>query len=145
MVEVGRCKCVGEKFGGWGPTFMYHLVCIVVWPGANPNCLPGLNPYFLQIAHSYSLVIHHPSLIPNQRWSKILIMVSHSQDFMNNVCTRTIHFNHHTKKLDYYGGNYDNYVITRREVADAQMKIYKREQEQIAHMKSYIARFGHGA
>ena len=72
-------------------------------------------------------------------------MVSHSQDFMNNVCTRTIHFNHHTKKLDYYGGNYDNYVITRREVADAQMKIYKREQEQIAHMKSYIARFGHGA
>ena len=80
-----------------------------------------------------------------KNWNKILIMISHSQDFMNNVCTSTIHFNNHRKRLDYYGGNYDSYVQTRRETADAQMKVWKREQEEIASMKDYIARFGHGS
>ena len=40
-------------------------------------------------------------------WSKIHLFVSHSQDFMNGVCTHLIRLNEHTKKLDYYSGNYD--------------------------------------
>jgi ATPase subunit of ABC transporter with duplicated ATPase domains len=42
-------------------------------------------------------------------------------------------------------GNYDSYVKTRGELEEAQMKKYKWEQEQIADMKEYIARFGHGS
>lgn len=42
-------------------------------------------------------------------------------------------------------GNYDSYVKTRAELEEAQMKKYKWEQEQIADMKEYIARFGHGS
>jgi len=34
---------------------------------------------------------------------------------------------------------------TRGEQVEAQMKLYNWEQEQIAHMKEYIARFGHGS
>ena len=77
------------------------------------------------------------------KFSRILVLVSHSQDFMNGVCTNIIHM--HQKQLKPYGGNYDTYVRTRAELEDAQMKKYKWEQDQIADMKEYIARFGHGS
>ena len=77
------------------------------------------------------------------KFSRILLLVSHSQDFMNGVCTNIIHMQQ--KQLRTYGGNYDTYVRTRAELEDAQMKKYKWEQDQIADMKEYIARFGHGS
>jgi len=49
-----------------------------------------------------------------------------------------------TKKLEYYDGNYDQYVKTKSEKLENQWKQYKWEQEQIKSMKEYIARFGHG-
>ena len=42
-------------------------------------------------------------------------------------------------------GNYDSYLRTRAELEDAQMKKHRWEQDQISHMKEYIARFGHGS
>jgi len=76
-------------------------------------------------------------------YDRILVIISHSQDFLNGVCTNIIHvFN---QKLIYYGGNYDQYVQTRSEKEENQMKQYVREQEEIKHMKDYIARFGHGS
>ena len=42
-------------------------------------------------------------------------------------------------------GNYDQFVQTRCELLENQMKQYQWEQDQIAHMKNYIARFGHGS
>jgi ATP-binding cassette subfamily F protein 2 len=76
------------------------------------------------------------------KWDKILFMVSHSQDFMNTVCT---HIVHHTKKrLDYYSGNYDMFVKVREEKEEEQEKRFKQEQDQIQHMKNYVAKFGQG-
>lgn len=49
-----------------------------------------------------------------------------------------------TRKLEYYDGNYDQYVKTKSEKLENQWKQYKWEQEQIKSMKEYIARFGHG-
>ncbi len=77
-------------------------------------------------------------------WSKILLFVSHSQDFMNGVCTHLIRLNEHTKKLDYYSGNYDQYVAERRVRDDEQQRKYDAEQRDIAEIKDFIARFGHG-
>lgn len=48
------------------------------------------------------------------KWNKILLVISHAQDFLNGVCTKTIHW--HDMKLDYYGGNYDQFVQTREEL-----------------------------
>lgn len=48
------------------------------------------------------------------KWNKILLVVSHAQDFLNGVCTKTIHL--HQQKLTYYGGNYDQFVTTREEL-----------------------------
>jgi len=73
----------------------------------------------------------------------ILLIVSHSQDFLNGVCTQIMHMD--LRKLKIYGGNYDQFIKTRAEQVEAQMKQYNWEQDQIAHMKEYIARFGHGS
>ncbi|KAJ4773623.1 ABC transporter F family member 1 [Rhynchospora pubera] len=78
-----------------------------------------------------------------KKFDRILVVVSHSQDFLNGVCTNIIHMQ--SKKLKVYTGNYDQYVQTRSELEENQMKQYKWEQEQIANMKEYIARFGHGS
>lgn len=77
------------------------------------------------------------------KFERILVVVSHSQDFLNGVCTNIIHM--FQKKLKFYSGNYDQYMQTRRELEENQMKQYRWEQEQIKDMKEYIARFGHGS
>ncbi|GMN25001.1 hypothetical protein TIFTF001_000778 [Ficus carica] len=78
-----------------------------------------------------------------KKFDRILVVISHSQDFLNGVCTSIIHMQN--KKLKLYTGNYDQYVQTRSELEENQMKQYKWEQEQISSMKEYIARFGHGS
>merc|ERR1719186_586929 len=76
-------------------------------------------------------------------YKTILMIVSHSQDFLNGVCNNVMHFC--DRKLKSYGGNYDTFMKTRMEQVESQMKQYNWEQDQIAHMKNYIARFGHGS
>jgi len=78
-----------------------------------------------------------------RNYKQILVIISHSQDFMNGVCTNVMHLD--KQKLQYYGGNYDAFVRTRLELLENQAKRYQWEQDQIAHMKNYIARFGHGS
>merc|ERR1712137_48276 len=80
-----------------------------------------------------------------RRWNPkgILLLVSHSQDFLNNVCTNIMHLANH--RLMYYSGNYDTYVRTRMEKEEHQMRNFKSEQDRIKDMKNYIARFGHGS
>uniref|UniRef100_A0A8C8IGJ7 ATP-binding cassette sub-family F member 2 n=1 Tax=Oncorhynchus tshawytscha TaxID=74940 RepID=A0A8C8IGJ7_ONCTS len=77
------------------------------------------------------------------QFKRILVLISHSQDFLNGVCTNIMHL--HERKLKYYTGNYDQYIKTREELEENQMKRFNWEQDQIKHMKNYIARFGHGS
>ncbi|KAG9296865.1 hypothetical protein G9A89_006820 [Geosiphon pyriformis] len=76
-----------------------------------------------------------------KQYNRILVLVSHSQDFLNGVCTNIINLNHQ-RKLIYYGGNYDVYVRTRAEQETNQMKAYHKQQEEIAHIKKFIASAG---
>merc|ERR1719414_907324 len=76
-------------------------------------------------------------------YKTILVIVSHSQNFLNGVCNNIMHFE--KKRLKSYGGNYDTFIKTKQELEENQEKRYQWEQDQIAHMKNYIARFGHGS
>jgi len=76
-------------------------------------------------------------------YKRILVVVSHSQDFMNSVCTNIIHL--FQRQLVYYSGNYDQFIKTRLELLENQAKRYDWEQAQLQHMKDYVARFGHGS
>lgn len=75
-----------------------------------------------------------------KRFDRTLILVSHSQDFLNGVCTNMIDMR--LKQLQMYGGNYDSYVKTRSELETNQMKQYHKQQEEIAHIKKFIASAG---
>ncbi|KAF7728161.1 hypothetical protein EC973_006555 [Apophysomyces ossiformis] len=74
-------------------------------------------------------------------YNRILVIVSHSQDFLNGVCTNIMHLNH-KRKLVYYGGNYDMFVKTKEENEINQAKAYDKQQEEIAHIKKFIASAG---
>ena len=58
--------------------------------------------------------------------------------FRDSVVRRRL--NEHTKKLDYYTGNYDSYVRERSIRDDEQQRKYDAEQRDIAEIKDFIAR-----
>ncbi|KAI9344824.1 P-loop containing nucleoside triphosphate hydrolase protein [Zopfochytrium polystomum] len=74
-------------------------------------------------------------------YNRILVCISHSTDFLNNVCTNIVEFTP-KKKLAYYGGNFDTYVKTKAELEVNQMKAYEKQQAEIAHIKQFIASCG---
>ncbi|KAK3817274.1 MAG: P-loop containing nucleoside triphosphate hydrolase protein [Benniella sp.] len=75
------------------------------------------------------------------KYDRILVLISHSQDFLNGVCTNIMNLTP-KRKLVYYGGNYDTYVKTRAELEVNQMKAYHKQQDEIAHIKKFIASAG---
>ncbi|KAF4575483.1 hypothetical protein EYR40_004779 [Pleurotus pulmonarius] len=74
-------------------------------------------------------------------YNHILVITSHSQDFMDSVCTNIMDLTM-LKKLVYYTGNYTTYVRTKKENEVNQMKAYHKQQEEIAHIKKFIASAG---
>ena len=61
-----------------------------------------------------------------KNYKRILVIISHSQDFLNGVCTNIIHLQ--KKTLQYYSGNYDTYIRTREELETNQQKRFQWEQ-----------------
>lgn len=70
-----------------------------------------------------------------------LVVISHSQDFLNGVCNMIMHLTPR-KTLACYSGNYDQYVKTKRENETVQMKAYNKEQEIITKTKQFISSCG---
>jgi len=75
-------------------------------------------------------------------YPRCLIVISHSQDFLNNVCSHIIHITPAKQTLQGYSGNYDTFIKTKRELEVNQMKKYKKEQEDIKHLKAFISSCG---
>ncbi|KAH8664589.1 putative ABC transporter protein [Xylariales sp. PMI_506] len=75
-----------------------------------------------------------------KKWDRTLVLVSHSQDFLNGVCTTMIDMR--KQQLLYYGGNYDSYVKTRTEQETNQQKAYEKQQAEIEHINKFIASAG---
>lgn len=44
-----------------------------------------------------------------KKWDRTLVLVSHSMDFLNGVCTNMLDMR--MRRLIYYGGNYDSWVL----------------------------------
>lgn len=70
-----------------------------------------------------------------QGWKKTLLIVSHDQSFLDNVCNEIIHLDN--KKLYYYKGNYSMFkkmfVQKRRE----QNKEYEKQEKRIKELKAH--------
>lgn len=74
-------------------------------------------------------------------YDRCLVCVSHSQDFLNSVCSQITHITP-KKTLVNYSGNYDQFMITKKENEVNQMKRWKKEQDDIKHIKQFIASCG---
>jgi ATP-binding cassette, subfamily F, member 2 len=132
-MQKKRCN---EFSGGWRMRIALARALFL-----KPTCLLLDEPTNHLDMHAVIWLEHYLA-----QWNQILLMVSHSQDFLNNVCTNTIQFiGGEELSLKVFGGNYDTYMKVRRDQETEQTKKYEHEQEQIAHMKQYIARFGHGS
>lgn len=75
-----------------------------------------------------------------KEYAGTLVMVSHSQEVLNEVCTSIIELS--DKQMTYFGGNYDTYVQTKAELQVDQMKRYEKEQKDISRLKDYINKYG---
>jgi len=75
------------------------------------------------------------------RYPNTLLFTSHSEDFMNGVCTNIMQL---TQKgtLVNWGGNYDQYMKTRTEFEKNQLTKWKKEQDDIKHLQDFIRSCG---
>jgi len=70
-----------------------------------------------------------------------IVMTSHSEDFLNGVCTEIMQLTTDAK-LVYWGGNYATYCKTRAEKEVNQLKAYEKEQDDIQHLLAFIRSCG---
>ena len=74
------------------------------------------------------------------RYEKCLLVVSHSQDFLNGVCTHIVRLSN--KTLSYYTGDYDTFTKTLEADNVIQQRKHDKEQADIKHLREFIASCG---
>ncbi len=68
-----------------------------------------------------------------------LILISHDRDFLDDVCTHTLHI--HSQKLTLYTGNYSAFERQRAERMALEQSMYVKQQAQRAHLEDFVRRF----
>ncbi|XP_072391227.1 ATP-binding cassette sub-family F member 1 [Diabrotica undecimpunctata] len=69
-----------------------------------------------------------------QAWKKTLLIVSHDQSFLDNVCNEIIHLDN--KKLYYYKGNYSMFKKMHVQKKREMIKEYEKQEKRIKELKS---------
>ncbi len=69
-----------------------------------------------------------------QHWKKTLLVVSHDQSFLDNVCTDVIHLD--MEKLFYYKGNYSQFKRMLTQKRREQLKEYEKQERKIRELKA---------
>ncbi|XP_031778917.1 ATP-binding cassette sub-family F member 1 [Nasonia vitripennis] len=69
-----------------------------------------------------------------QGWKKTLLVVSHDQSFLDNVCTDIMHLDQ--QKLFYYKGNYSMFKKMYSQKCKEMLKAYEQQEKRIKNMKS---------
>nr|CAD2175035.1 unnamed protein product [Meloidogyne enterolobii] len=68
-----------------------------------------------------------------QNWKKTLLIVSHDQSFLDNICTDIIHLD--SQKLFYYKGNYTSFRKMYEQKLREHLKAYENQQKQLHALK----------
>ncbi|CAM9723569.1 unnamed protein product [Chrysoparadoxa australica] len=68
-----------------------------------------------------------------QRWKKTILIVSHDQEFLNNVCQEILHLD--SLLLNQYRGNYDTFKQMEATKRKQMIKEWEKQQKQIAQLK----------
>ncbi|KPI95529.1 ATP-binding cassette sub-family F member 1 [Papilio xuthus] len=70
-----------------------------------------------------------------QGWKKTLLVVSHDQSFLDNVCNEIIHLDQ--QKLFYYKGNYSMFKKMYAQKRKEMIKEYEKQEKRLKEMKSH--------
>ncbi|XP_065200394.1 ATP-binding cassette sub-family F member 1 [Planococcus citri] len=70
-----------------------------------------------------------------QGWKKTLLVVSHDQSFLDNVCNEIIHLDQ--KKLFYYKGNYSMFKKMYAQKRKEMLKEYEKQEKRIKDLKQH--------
>ncbi|UJR37600.1 hypothetical protein I4U23_030297 [Adineta vaga] len=70
-----------------------------------------------------------------QSWKKTLLVVSHDQSFLDNICTDIVHLD--AKKLYYYKGNYSLFKKMLLQTRAQQLKDYEKQERALKALKDH--------
>ncbi|XP_049886786.1 ATP-binding cassette sub-family F member 1 [Pectinophora gossypiella] len=70
-----------------------------------------------------------------QGWKKTLLVVSHDQSFLDNVCNEIIHLDQ--QKLFYYKGNYSMFKKMYAQKKKEMLKEYEKQEKKLKEMKAH--------
>lgn len=73
-----------------------------------------------------------------QNYDGAILVVSHDRYFLDKVVNQVYECSNHTLKK--YIGNYSQYLVQRAEQYERELKMYEKQQEEIARMKDFIQR-----
>jgi len=74
-----------------------------------------------------------------KRYGGTMLVISHDREFLDAITTVTVHIEN--AKLTRYGGNYSAFEDLRSEQMALQQSAYAKQQDKIAHLQKFIARF----
>ena len=74
-----------------------------------------------------------------KRYQGTMLVISHDREFLDAVTDVTVHIE--KAKLTRYGGNYSKFEDLRAEQMALQQGAYSKQQDKIAHLQKFIARF----
>ncbi len=74
-----------------------------------------------------------------KRYAGTLILISHDRDFLDSVCSHTIHLGERQMRL--YSGGYSQFERQRAAQLANQQAMFEKQQRDRAHLESYIERF----
>jgi ATP-binding cassette subfamily F protein 3 len=74
-----------------------------------------------------------------KRYEGTMIVISHDREFLDAVTDVTLHID--AAKLVRYGGNYSKFEDMRAEQMTLQQNAFAKQQDRIAHLQKFIARF----
>jgi ATP-binding cassette subfamily F protein 3 len=74
-----------------------------------------------------------------KRYEGTLLVISHDREFLDAVTNVTLHID--AAKLMRYGGNYSKFEDMRAEQMNLQQNAFAKQQDKIAHLQKFIARF----
>ncbi|AOF82280.1 ABC transporter family protein [Methyloversatilis sp. RAC08] len=73
------------------------------------------------------------------RYEGTLVVISHDREFLDAITNVTLHID--AAKLTRYGGNYSTFEDMRAQQMELQQNAYAKQQDKIAHLQKFIARF----
>ncbi|MFT5466058.1 MAG: ATP-binding cassette subfamily F protein 3 [Verrucomicrobiales bacterium] len=68
-----------------------------------------------------------------------ILMISHDREFLNELCDSMVHI--FRGQLHHYRGNYDTFLVKKKDREEQQWAAYKNQQREISKLEDFVRRF----